>query len=208
MFNTSEKKERSLGTKLFLKAVRCSSPKCATVRRPTKPGLHGQNRRSRAVSEYGQQLREKQKFQFSYGLREAQIRRLFKMALKSPAITGDTFLALLERRLDNVVYRLGLSPARSIARQLVGHGHIMVNNRRVNIPSYQVKPGDVITIRPQSKDNPNFKDLSASLKKYEPPAWLHIDPEKLAGKVVSLPNDFDLPFDVNMVVDYYSKVVK
>lgn len=207
MFNTREKKERSLGIKLFLKAARCNSPKCATVRRPTKPGAHGKSR-GRSLSEFGEQLKEKQKFQFSYGLRESQIKNLFKKALKSRGVTGARFLSLLEGRLDNVVFRLGLAPSRSVARQLVGHGHIMVDNQRVTIPSYQVKAGEVISIRPQSKEHPVFKALGESLKKYEPPSWLFLDKEKMEGKVISAPKDFDESFDVNMVVDYYSKVVK
>ncbi|HEY4475800.1 MAG TPA: 30S ribosomal protein S4 [Candidatus Paceibacterota bacterium] len=207
MFNTKEKKERALGTKLFLKSSRCLSPKCVTVRRPTRPGAHGRDRQ-RPLSEFGQQLKEKQKFQWSYGLREAQMKKVFRQALKNPAVTGNMIVSLLERRLDNVVYRLGLALSRSVARQLVGHGHITVNSRKVTVPSYLVRAGDVIAIREQSKNNPVFKDLNISLKKYEPPIWLYIDKEKYEGKVVSPPKDFEVPFDVSMVVDYYSKVVK
>jgi len=207
MFNTKEKKERALGVKLLLKPQRCFSPKCVTIRRPTKPGIHGRAR-TRPLSEFGVQLKEKQKFQWSYGLREAPMRRIFSAALKNPAVTGNMIIILLERRLDNVVFRLGFAPSRSVGRQLVGHGHILVNGRRVDIPSYRVKAGDSIAIRPQSKTNLVFKDLAEALKKYEPPAWLALDKEKLEAKVVSLPKDYDVPFDVNMVVDYYSKVVK
>lgn len=206
MFTTKEKKERALGVKLFLKPHRCLSPKCVTVRRPTRPGVHGRARHM--VSEYGEQLREKQRFQFSYGLREAQMQKIFREALKNPAVTGTMILSLLERRLDNVVYRLGFAPSRSVARQSVNHGHILVNGRKVTIPSYRVKVNDEITIRPQSKDYQLFKDLSANLKKYEPPTWLTLDKENLTGKVTALPKDFDMPFDINMVVDYYSKIVK
>lgn len=208
MFNTTEKKERSLGTKLFLKAHRCASPKCVTVRRPTRPGLHGTARRRRALSEFGQQLQEKQRFQFSYGLRESQMKTIFKQALKNPANTGEMIMSTLERRLDNVVHRLGFASSRSIARQLIGHGHIMVNGRRLSIPSYQVKVGEKIFIRPESQNLQVFKDLRADIKKYEPPIWLALDKEKLEGQVVNLPKDFDLPFDISKVVDYYSKVVK
>ncbi len=207
MFNTKEKKERSLGTKLFLKPYRCGSPKCVCVRRPFRPGLHGKARR-RPLSEFGQQLMEKQKFQWSYGLREGQIKNIFREALKNPAVTGATFIELLERRLDNVVYRLGLAQSRSIARQLINHGHIIINGRRTTIPSCRVRVGDAITIRPQSKGYKQFAELSENLKKYEPPVWLALDKEKLEGKVLSLPKDSDLSFDVNMVVDYYSKAVK
>ena len=117
-------------------------------------------------------------------------------------------VSLLERRLDNAVFRLGFTPSRSVARQLVNHGHILVNGRKVTIPSYRVKVGDEIIIRPQSKNHQVFEDLSTTLKKYEPPTWLALDKEKLTGKVVTEPKDLDIPFDINMVVDYYSKVVK
>ncbi len=204
MFDTREKKERSVGTKLFLKAHRCNSPKCVTIRRPQRPGIHGKSYR-RALSEFGQQLKEKQKIRFTYGIREAQMRRIFKAAAKNPGVTGAMMQQLLERRLDNVVYRLGFAASRSIGRQVVGHGHIMVNGRKTNIPSFRVSVDDIISIRPQSRDCLMFKDLPERLKKYETPVWLALDADKLEGKVVGLPKDFDGSFDVNMVVDYYSK---
>lgn len=204
MFDTSEKKERSLGTKLFLKAHRCNSPKCALERREVKPGAHGASRRGKK-SEYGEQLNEKQKIRFSYGLRESQIRKIFDTASKKAGITGNVIVQLLERRLDNVVFRLGLAPSRSVARQLINHGHIMVNGKKVTIPSFSVKTGEKITIRPQSKDQLIFKDLSENLLKYVAPLWLNINPEKLEGKIISLPADTEFPFDINMVVDFYSK---
>jgi len=204
MFNTQEKKERRLGTKLSLKAERCVSPKCAMTRRPYGPGIHGKARR-RALSEYGQQLQEKQKLKFMYGIRETQLKNVFKAAARNPGMTGEMIVSMLERRLDNVLFRLGLTRSRSVARQLVNHGHILVNNRRTNIPSYQAKIGDVISIRSQSKNHPAFKDLAIALKRYEPPVWLAIDKEKFEGKVLSLPKDYEVPCDVNMVVDYYSK---
>ena len=207
MFNTAEKKERSLGTKLFLKATRCASPKCASVRNPALPGAHGAKRR-RAKSEVGEQIQEKQKFKATYGLREAAMRRVFKTAAKSAGVTGLTIAVLLERRLDNALYRLGLAASRSVARQLVNHGHILVNGRRVNISSYLVKLNDKISIRPQSKPNLNFKDLAENIKKYEPPVWLAIDKEKLEGTVKSLPKDFEVPFNIDKVVDFYAKMVK
>lgn len=204
MFNTKEKKERSLGVQLFLKPYRCNSPKCVTSRRPQRPGLHGKSFR-RALSEFGQQLLEKQKIRFTYGIRERQFRKLFESASKNPGVTGKMLMSFLERRLDNVVYRLGLAPSRSVARQLVGHGHIIVNGRRVTIPSYQAKIGDTVSIRPQSKDHHAFKDLADSLKKYDLPIWLTIDKDKFEGKVVSDPKDLNTEFNVNMVVDFYSK---
>lgn len=203
MFNTKEKKERSLGIKLFLKGERCNSPKCAMVRRPQRPGVHG--KRYQRLSEFGQQLKEKQKIRFSYGLREKQFKIIFKAAAKNPGVTGEMIIALLEKRLDNVVYRLGLTPSRSVARQLVNHGHILVNNRKVTISSYQVKVGNIIAIRDQSKNHPIFKDIAAYLKRYNPPVWLEINKDTYEGKVVSEPKDLDVPFDVNLVVDYYGK---
>ena len=203
MFDTKEKKERSLGTKLFLKAHRCNSVKCVLIKRAYRPGLHGKGRH--ASSEFGQQINEKQKIKYTYGIREAQMRKVFRSAAKNPGITGNMIIQILERRLDNVVFRLGLAPSRSVGRQLVGHGHILVNGRRVNIPSYLVKVKDKISIRTQSKGVAQFKDLAERLKKYEAPIWLRLDNEKFEGEVISLPKDMEVLFDVNMVVDYFSK---
>lgn len=175
------------------------------MRRPHGPGQHGKDRR-RSASEFKEQLVEKQKFKVSYGIREAAMRKVFKAAAKNPGVTGEMIVSLLERRLDNVVYRLGFALSRSVGRQLVNHGHILVNGRKVTIPSRLVKPGEVISIRPQSADYTMFKDLRERLKAYEPPIWLNMDKEKLVGKVVSPPKDFEMPFNVNMVVDYYSKI--
>ena len=207
MFDTKSKKERSLGTPLQLKPFRSAGPKSAIVRRPQRPGQHGGARR-RAPSEFGEQLKEKQKFKYTYGLREAQLRNTFKKASKSPSNTGPLFLSLLERRLDNVVYRLGLAPSRSVARQLVSHGHIQVAGKRVKAPSYSVRPHEIIRIRPESKDQPLFKDISERLNKLQTPNWLMVDPVSGEGTVVSLPKDVEMPFDISLVVDYYSKIVK
>lgn len=204
MFDTKEKKERSLGVKLFLKAHRCNSAKCATVRQQTRPGVHGASRRG-AKSEFGQQLNEKQKIRFTYGLREAQMRKVFETASKNVGVTGNMIIQILESRLDNVIFRSGFAPSRSVARQLISHGHIMVNNKKVTIPSYSVKIGEKISVRPGSKDHPEFKNLPESLKKYNPPVWLSLDPEKIESKIIAKPADSDFPFDVNMVVDFYSK---
>jgi len=203
MFDTREKKERSVGVKLFLKAHRCNSPKCVSIRRPSRPGLHGKSYRS--LSEFGLQLKEKQKIRFTYGIRERQMEGIFKKAAKNPGVTGQMVLALLESRLDNVVYRIGLADSRSVARQLVSHGHILVNGRKATTPSRQLKPGESVTIRPQSMDHPLLKDLSEKMKKYEAPVWLSVNPEKMEGKMTTMPKDFDTSFDVNLVVDYYSK---
>lgn len=203
MFDTKEKKERSLGVKLFLKAERCNSGKCVTARRPNRPGAHGKSYKQ--LSEFGTQLKEKQKIRFTYGLRENQMRLVVKKATSHPGVTGPLIIRILESRLDNVVYRLGFAASRSVGRQLVSHGHIMLNGRKATISSIQVRVGDVISIRPQSKDHPLFKDLGEKLKKYEAPVWLAVDADKQEGKVLSAPKDFDIPFDVNLVVDFYSK---
>lgn len=207
MFNTREKRERSLGTKLFLKGERCGSPKCAMVRRGTRPGVHGSDRR-RAPSEYGEQLRETQKFKYTYGLRGAQLRRVFEQAATHAGVTGAMFISLLERRLDSVLYRMGFVASRSVARQLVGHGHVTVNGRRVSAPSYAVRVGDRIAFRPGSRAHAALSGAPERLKQYEPPAWLRVDGELLEGEVLAMPRDFEVPFDVNRVVDYYSKMVK
>jgi small subunit ribosomal protein S4 len=131
--------------------------------------------------------------------------KIFKESSKKSGVTGKIIIELLERRLDNVIFRVGFAPSRSVARQLVGHGHILVNGKKVTIPSFSAKIGDKFTIRPQSKDHIEFKDLAANLKKYNPPVWLSVDPEKIEGAMISLPVDTDFPFDINMVVDFYSK---
>ncbi|MBI4119588.1 MAG: 30S ribosomal protein S4 [Parcubacteria group bacterium] len=204
LIKAKEKKERSLGTKLFLKAERCNSPKCAMVRKPYRPGAHGKSRR-RAPSELGRQWNENQKMKLTYGVDDSQMQRIVNTASRNPEATGEKIIELLERRLDNALYRLGLAASRFVARQLVRHGHIFINNRRVNIPSYQVNVGDVVSIRPQSRDIARFKDLAMTVKQYEPPLWLSLDKEKMEGKVVSLPKEVEMPFDLNLVVDYYSK---
>lgn len=204
MFNTTEKRERALGVKLFLKAYRCNSPKCVQLRKGYRPGLHGQARH--AVTEFGLLMNEKQKIKASYGLREAHLRKIFTIALKNPGNTGNLIIQLLERRLDNALFRLGFAPSRSVARQLISHGHILVNGRKHTISSYAVRIGDKLAIRPQSQNNASLKELNAEgLKKFEPPVWLRLDKEKVEGEVVSLPKETEVPFDVNMVVDYYSK---
>jgi len=199
-----EKKERALGVKLFLKAERCNSPKCAMVRRPYRPGIHGKSRH-RAISEYGQQLMEKQKIKITYGLKESQMANIFKRALKKKGSLSEVIVSLLERRLDNTVFRLGFAPSRIMARQLVSHGHILVNGRKVTVASFLVKVGDVISIKPSSLNSLIFKELSNTIKKHQPPQWLTIDAEKIEGKVKSLPSAIEMPFDINLVVDYYSK---
>ena len=196
---------RREGTKLFLKGDRCYSAKCAISKRPTPPGMHGQAR-AKKMSEYGMQLREKQKVRRTYGVLETQFRRTFDNADRMKGITGDNLLSLLERRLDNVVYRLGLASSRAQARQLVRHGHIRVNGKKVNIPSFLVNVGDVITIREKSAEAEHFKALREGTGRTLP-QWLTMDAENLTGTVSTLPRreDIDLTINEQLIVELYSK---
>ena len=198
-----EKKERALGQALQLKGKRCASPKCALVRRPYRPGQHGKSRQ-RALSDFGRQIREKQKFKLSYGLDERNLRELVHRAEKKSGSTVTRILELLERRLDNVVFRLGFAPSRAAARQLVVHGHIFVNKKRVRSPGYEVRAQDVISIRKESLEHVNFKDLKEALKKYDVPSWLQLDPEKLEGRVLSNEPNTVAPFEINLLVESFS----
>jgi len=201
MLRITEKKERALGTKLFLKAFRCSSPKCATIRRPYKPGIHGNKKRRRgAVSEFGRQLQEKQKVQISYGLNNRQMRQLFRGRKETEKI-----LESLEKRLDNIIFRLGMADSRMIARQLINHGHILANNKKVTIPSYRVKIGEKVGLDANSRKLKVFESLELKLKKFDPPVWLKLDKEKLTGELIDKPQDLNFPFDLNLVAEYYSR---
>lgn len=205
LLKSKEKKERALGTKLGLKAHRCNSPKCAMIRRPTKPGVH--TRPGRGFSEFKQQLMEKQKIRFSYGLSEKQMNAVVVKALakkKTASVTGQ-IIGRLESRLDNVVYRLGFAPSRIMARQFISHGHITVNGRKVNIPSHILRIGDLISIREQSRNMIMFKDLANTLKGNNPENWLNRDVQKLEGSMKTKPEGVELPFDINLVIDYYSR---
>lgn len=195
---------RREGTKLFLKGDRCYSAKCAIVKRPTPPGQHGAGKKK--VSEYGLQLREKQKAKRLYGLLEKQFSRTYVKAERMKGATGENMLVLLERRLDNVVYKLGLGSSRSQARQIVNHGHITVNGKCVNIPSYVVKAGDVVAVKENRKANTYFKQLQET-KKLNLPKWLEFDIEKLEGKVLQLPERADVEVEIaeNMIVELYSR---
>jgi len=197
-----EKRERSLGIKLSIKGDRCGSPKCALIRKPYRPGQHGKKRRK--LSEYGIQLREKQKIRFSYGLTEKQLEKVFKEAEKKPDVTAEEVMAMLESRLDNTVFRLGFAPSRGAAKQFVGHGHFTVNGRKVTIPSYRVRVGDKIGVRADSKDHPSLKELGDKLKLVEVPTWLNLDKNELTATVIGRPTDVPQPFDMNIVVDFYS----
>jgi len=192
--------------KLFLKGERCYTEKCAIEKRNMPPGQHGKLRKAKIVG-YGLQLREKQKVKRIYGVLENQFRRYFEMAERTRGITGETLLQLLERRLDNVVYRLGLSTSRSQARQLVRHGHFTVNDRKVDIPSYSVKAGDVITVRGTSAQNPSIQHAMEEVKGRGIPEWLSFDVGTMTGRIASLPTreQINLPVQEQLIVELYSK---
>ena len=197
---------RREGEKLFLKGARCVSDKCAVERRPFAPGQHGQGRR-RKISPYGLQLREKQKIRRIYGVLERQFSNYFKTADKAQGVTGEILLQLLEIRLDNVVYRLGFAPSRKAARQLVRHRHVLVDGRIVDIPSYSVKPGQVIRIKEKSK---NLDSIHAALKEVgrgEEYPWIRLNKAGLEGELLEVPKRSDIPLTVNeqLVVELYSK---
>ncbi|NLJ84384.1 MAG: 30S ribosomal protein S4 [Halanaerobiaceae bacterium] len=197
---------RREGEKLYLKGERCYTDKCPVERRPYGPGQHGKDRRGKP-SEYGIQLREKQKVKSIYGILERQNRRYFKMATKMPGIAGENYLQLLERRLDNVVYRLGFATSRNEARQFVLHGHIQVNGRKVNIPSYLVDVEDTITVKEGSSKLPRFKEVFEINADLKVPEWLSVDMEKAEGRVLALPtrDDIDYPVEENLIVEFYSR---
>ncbi|WP_129672376.1 30S ribosomal protein S4 [Candidatus Chloroploca sp. Khr17] len=178
-------------------------------KRPFPPGQHGPSARRRQVSDYGLQLLEKQKAKYIYGVLERQFRRTFEQASRRSGVTGEYLLSLLERRLDNVVYRLGLATTRAQARQLVAHGHIMVDGRKTNIPSYTVKIGQTISIRPESRRRTYFKNLvdSGELNKYRAPEWLRLDPAEMTGTILSLPRREDAEAGINeqLIVEFYSR---
>jgi len=195
---------RREGQKLFLKGERCYSPKCALERRSFPPGQNGQGRRSK-ISDYGLQLREKQKTKRFYGLQETQFRNLFDKAARKQGITGENLLILLETRLDNVVFRLGFASSRKEARQLVVHGHFRVNGKKVTIPSYTVKAGDVITVKEKSQSSPKFKEVKDMT--ITVPSWMSVDVQKLEGKVLQIPTreEIDTPISEHLIVELYSK---
>ena len=189
--------------KLFLKGDRCYTGKCALARREYAPGQHGQRRKK--MSEYGVHLREKQKVRRYYGVLESQFEKYYEMAIKQNGIAGENLLAILESRLDNVVYRLGFAMSRPEARQLVVHGHFNVNGHRVDIPSYLVKEGDVITIR--TTNSPKFAAILEANGSKPVPKWLESDKENMTGKVITLASreDIDLPIEEHLIIEHYSK---
>lgn len=185
----------------------CGRANCAFKRKPYPPGIHGKSKK-RGLSEFGTQLQEKQKLKLSYGLRERQFKNYVLSAIKQKSMnTAEAMLYYLEARLDNLVFRMGFSPTRSGARQMVNHGHILVNGKRVTIPSYRVTIGDEISIREGSKQKGIFRDFNSILKKYEAPAWISLDKEKITGRVTGLPESEHLKstYNVNAIVEYYSR---
>ena len=205
-----EKLERRLGERLLLKGERALSPKSAIVKKPYPPGIHGNKRRRPAkLSEYGQQLKSKQKVRNTYRMLEKQFKNYIKTALVSKKDLSETIINRLEHRLDNVVYRLGIAQSRDQARQLVNHGHITLNDKKVTIPSCEVRTGDMIKIREGSKKLTFFTTLVPQwLTKYEPPAWVEIDKAQMIGKVKGRPTLEESglnPGDIQSIVEYYSR---
>jgi len=196
---------RREGQKLFLKGDRCYTDKCSVDRRTYPPGQHGQGRKK--LSEYGLQSREKQKTRRYYGVLESQFRKYFEMAERKPGVTGTNLLQILETRLDNVVYRLGMAMSRPEARQLVRHAHFTVNGRKVNIPSYLVKAGDVIALSEGSRSLEKFKIVIEANASRVPPKWLDLDRNALQARVLALPEreDIDFPIEEHLIVELYSK---
>ncbi|NLY89865.1 MAG: 30S ribosomal protein S4 [Firmicutes bacterium] len=196
---------RREGEKLFLKGERCLSDKCSFNRRSYVPGEHGQGRKK--ISEYGLQLREKQKLRRMYGILEAQFARYFDLAEKKRGITGENLLQLLETRLDNVVYRLQLASSRREARQMVRHGFFQVNGKKVNIPSYQVKAGDVIQLKEKALQSPHFKSILEANDGQNIPEWLELDTNTWVGRVKNIPSreQIDVPIQEHLIVELYSR---
>jgi len=195
---------RRIGDKLFLKGGKCIT-KCTLERRPVPPGPHVSRRRR--LSDRGVQLREKQKARYLYGVLENQFRALFRNAERMPGITGDNLLMLLERRLDNVVYRLGFADSRPQARQLVAHGHILVNGRKIDVPSYLVKEGETISWRQESTKTEYYKQLAQTIQAKSVSNWLSLDRQNLVGQVLSLPTpgDIEAKIDAKTIVEFYSR---
>ena len=196
---------RREGCKLFLKGEKCTSGKCAFDHRSTAPGQHGANRKK--VSEYGVHFREKQKARRYYGVLESQFVRYYEMAEKREGVTGENMLSILETRLDNTVYRMGMAASRKEARQLVLHGHFTLNGKKVTIPSLLLKVGDVIAVKEASRSSEKIKALSETLASVVAPKWLEVNANDLSAKVVALParEDIDFPFTEQLIVEHYSK---
>ena len=196
---------RREGIKLYLKGDRCYSEKCGVSRKAYPPGMHGQKRQK--VTEYGMQLREKQKTRRIYGVLETQFRKYFKEADRRRGVTGELLLQILESRLDNMIYRMGLSRSRAEARQLVRHGHFMVNGRKVDIPSYLTRPGDEIAVREVRKSKPVFKEMAAWGTTHGSLPWLEVEREQMKGRIVRFPTreELDVPITEHLIVELYSR---
>ena len=206
MTKVLEKVERRLGEKLFIKGDRCAGPKCATVRRSYAPGVHGKGRR-REPSEFGMLTREKQKIRFLYALDDKDVKRYINLAILQKGAFNLNVLRLMERRLDNVVYRLGLASSRRMARLVVGHGHITVNGKILNIPSYQVKKGNIIAPKELSLKSGIFAGIEERMRGFEPPRWLSLDKSKKAGTVMADPeaDDVQTTVDITKIKEFYSR---
>ena len=198
---------RREGTKLFLKGDRCYSNKCSIERKDSLPGKNAKTTRIKKLSTYGIRLREKQKLRKYYGLLEKQFKNYFQKAERKKGVTGENLLELLERRLDNVVFRLGITKSKAQARQLILHSHILVNGKKVNIPSYQVNVNDVIEIKEKSKNIGELKEIKEGKIEISIPSWLEFDAEKLKGKILRFPSkeELNLPVEEKLVVEYYSR---
>ena len=198
---------RREGEKLFLKGERCTSPKCAMVKKNYQPGFHGPKSRPKKLSAYGQQLREKQKTKRIYGILEKQFRGYFAKAVKTKGVTGHILLQFLERRLDNAVYRMGFAASRKQARQIVGHAYVHVNGKKVNIPSFLMKKGDEVEFRFKKKNEKFVKENIETSKVRNVPGWLNVEEQQFKGKVLRLPEREDIEFPVNeqLIVELYSR---
>ena len=196
---------RREGMKLYLKGAKCYTKKCPFERRPTPPGQHGIRRRK--VSEYGIQLREKQKMRRIYSVHERQFKNYFDLAEHRPGVTGENLLRMLETRLDNVVFRMGFATSRAQARQLVAHGHFAINDHATTIPSHQVSEGDKVEVREGSRKSEYFKNSRETLRGAQRPDWLSVDPDQMTGSVTALPRRDQMPVELNeqLVVEYYSR---
>ena len=200
------KKCRRAGQKLFLKGERCFTQKCAIIKKAYPPGLRRKKRRP-TLSEYGSQLAEKQKLRRIYNISEKQLKNYFKESVKAKGVATEVLLSKLETRIDNVIFRLGWAESRPKARQIVTHGHILLNNRKVDIPSIGLKKGDVLQIKKASLNKPLFKGLEIKLKKYKTPSWLSLEKKEIKGTVLGLPlvDKMEVSVDLQMIVEYYNR---
>lgn len=205
MLGPKEKKERALGEHLHLKAERCLSPKCAAVRKPYPPGMHGPRKRRKTPSDFARQITEKQKFKVSYGVDERNLARIFREVQGSGKDIAGEFVRTLESRLDNVVYRLGFGRSRAMARKMVLHGHILVNGKKVTSPGFIARIGDAVSIRPESRTKKSFGNLKEFWKTYELPTWLALDQDKEEGKMIAAPDESQIPFETSLLIESFSK---